>query len=202
MAERNRARLAAVLAADPELELRLRTATALDSDAHQVADAVLVEHLERVVLEHARLQVVREELALGIVAGETERRLREVVRAEREEVGQLRDLVRADARARELDHRPAEILDRWLGGSHTLGQLAEPAQLLAEANERMHDLDERRLTRARLDRCSCSHDRAHLHLVDLRELESEPAAARTEHRVCLVQVENPTLHRLRRRLLR
>ena len=40
MAEPDRARLAAVLAADAELELRLRPAAALDRDPHQVADTV------------------------------------------------------------------------------------------------------------------------------------------------------------------
>ena len=48
--------------------VRLRAAAALDGDPHEVADAVLVDHLERVPLEDAVLEVVREELALGVVA--------------------------------------------------------------------------------------------------------------------------------------
>jgi len=67
----------------------------LDPDPHQVADAVLIEHLERVPLEHAVLEVEGEELSLRVVARHPERRLREVVRAEGEEVRHLRDLVRA-----------------------------------------------------------------------------------------------------------
>ena len=99
------------------------------------------------------LEVVRQELALGVVAREAERRLGEVVRAEGAEVGDLGDLVGAHARARQLDHRAAAVLDRGLLGRDALGQLAqEPAQLLAEADERMHDLDERRLAGALLDR--------------------------------------------------
>src|SRR5215210_7480043 len=81
VAERDRLRLAAVLAADAELEVLLDAAPALDGDAHQVADAVLVEELERVALEHAVLEVARQELALGVVAREAERRLRQVVGA-------------------------------------------------------------------------------------------------------------------------
>ena len=135
VAERDRLRLAAVLAADAELEVLARAAAALDRDLHQVADAVLVDRLERVALEDAGLEVVREEAA-GVVAGEAERGLRQVVRAEGEEVGVLGDLVGADARARQLDHRPDEVLELALLGRDAHGQLAEPLQLLAEADER------------------------------------------------------------------
>ena len=41
---------------------------AFDRDPHQVAHAVLVEHLERVALEDSVLEVEGEELALGVVA--------------------------------------------------------------------------------------------------------------------------------------
>ena len=145
MAERDRARLAAVLAADPELDLGLRGPPALDRDPHQVADAVLVEHLERVPLEDPVLEVEGEELALGVVPREAERGLGQVVRPEGEEVGLPRDLVGSKCRSRELDHRAAEVLDRRLLGRDALGELAEPRELLAEADERVHDLDERRL---------------------------------------------------------
>ena len=90
------------------------------------------------------LEVVREELALGVVAREAQRRLGEVVRAERAEVGELGDLVGPDAGARQLDHRAAQVLDRRLLGRDALGQLAQARELLAEADERVHDLDERR----------------------------------------------------------
>ena len=145
VAERDGLRLAAVLAADAELQVVLDAAAALDRDAHQVADARAVERLERVLLEHVVLQVVGEELPLGVVAREAERRLRQVVRPEGEEVRVLGDLVGAHARARQLDHRAAEVLDLALLRDRAHGQLAQPAQLLGEADERMHDLDERRL---------------------------------------------------------
>src|SRR2546423_1360774 len=67
VAERHRARPAAVLPADADLELGLGAASALDGDAHQLADARLVEHLERIAIEHAVLEVAREELAFGVV---------------------------------------------------------------------------------------------------------------------------------------
>ena len=61
----------------------------------------------------------------------------------------LGDLVGAHAGARELDHRPDEILELSLLGRDADGQLAQPLQLLAEADERVHDLDERRAERSR-----------------------------------------------------
>ena len=191
-----------MLAADAELEVRLRLPPALDRDPHQVADAFVVEHLERVALEHAVLEVEGEELALGVVARHAERRLREVVRAEGEEVGDLGDLVRAERGARQLDHRPAEVLEpRRLLLHHALGELAQPAQLLAEADERMHDLDERRLAGALLHRLRRARDRPHLHLVDLRPLDADPAAAGAEHRVRLGERLDPLAHARVARLL-
>src|SRR5205823_449327 len=103
IAEGNRARLAAVLTADTDLQCRLDAPPALDRDPHQLADAVLVEHLERIALDHAVLEVAREKLAFGVIARKAERGLRQVVRAEREEVGFACDLVGTHARARELD---------------------------------------------------------------------------------------------------
>ena len=52
-----------------------------------------------------------------------------------------------------------------------------------------------------LDRERGAGDRADLHLVDLRVHEPEPAAARAEHRVRLVQRADPGAHRLVGRLL-
>src|SRR5262249_14164507 len=72
VAEADRLRLAAVLSADTHLDV-LHAAAALDGDAHELADAALVDRLERVALEHAVLEVAGQELALGVVAREAER---------------------------------------------------------------------------------------------------------------------------------
>src|SRR6266550_5575094 len=87
VAERDACGLTAVLAADAELDLFLRRAAALDRDSHQVSDSALVERLERVALEHAVLEVAGQELALGIVPRQPERRLGQVIGAEGEKVG-------------------------------------------------------------------------------------------------------------------
>src|SRR4029077_15510907 len=131
VAEADRARLTTVFATDADLQLGLDAAAALGRDTHQVADAFLVETLERIALEDTVLEVTRQELPLGIVAGEAERRLRQVVRAEGEEVGLGCDLVGAHTCARQLDHRSDRTRDigRFFG-PYALGQLAQPAQLL------------------------------------------------------------------------
>ena len=140
-------------------------------------------------------------LPSGVVAREPERGLRQVVRPEGEEVGVLGDLVGADAGPRELDHRPDEVLDVALLVGRLDRELAEPPQLLLEADERMHDLDERRVARSVADGDRGADDRPHLHLVDLREHEAQPAAAGAEHRVRLVERADPGAHALVRRLL-
>src|SRR5439155_123235 len=105
MAELDRRRIAAVLPADADLETVARLAAALDGDAHHRADAVAVEHLERVGRDDLLLDVAREEALLRVVPRDAEDRLREVVRAEGEELRLLGDLVRdeADARAVTID---------------------------------------------------------------------------------------------------
>ena len=110
MAEFHRARFAAVLAADTTLELRFYAAAFEYGFAHQLADAVLVEHLERVVLQDAFFDVNGQEFRY-VVAREPERHLRQVVRAEREEFGLFGDLVGRNGCARDLDHRTDHVVD-------------------------------------------------------------------------------------------
>jgi hypothetical protein len=70
--------------------------------------------------------------------------LREVVRAEAEELGGLRDLVRRERAARDLDHRADAVGDLdLLLGLHLLGDFVDDGdlqiQFLLEADERDHD---------------------------------------------------------------
>ena len=66
-------------------------------------------------------------------------------------------------------------------------ELAQPAQLLRERDERVHDLEVRLLARALPHSEGGADDGTHLHLVDLRPLQAEAAAAGPEHRVRLLQ---------------
>src|SRR5262249_36934203 len=71
-----RRRLSAMLAADSDLQISTRVTAPLDADADQLADALLVEHRERVVLQNPLLQVGGQEFR-DVVAAVPERHLRE-----------------------------------------------------------------------------------------------------------------------------
>ena len=200
VAEIDRRRIASVLAADAEPEVGPRLPAALDRDAHEVAHPRLIERLERVVDEDALLEIAGEERSLGVIARESERGLREVVRSEREEVRVFRDLIGAHAGAWQLDHGAARVVDAAFFLDRAGSELAKWRELLGEGDERVHDLDVRRRAGAPRDGLRCAHDGAHLHLVDLRPLQTEPAAARSQHRVGLVQRDDPLPHALVGRL--
>src|SRR5205085_1517449 len=74
--EPHRARFAAMLAADTDLERGPSRAAVVDRAANELADALLVEHLERIVGEDAAIDVRRQKAAC-VVAGQTEHRLRQ-----------------------------------------------------------------------------------------------------------------------------
>ena len=106
MEEGDRVGIAAVLAADAELQVRLGLAAHPRRQPHEPAHARLVDRLERAAVDDlAPPCSAFEEAALHVVAREAERRLGEVVGAEREEVGVLGDPVGHEARPRQLDHR-------------------------------------------------------------------------------------------------
>src|SRR5579883_171366 len=113
--------IAAMFAADAELQGRIRSASLLGGHLHELAHAFAVERLERIdlkdldLLRCARLiqsiHILQQELALGVVAAEAKGRLGKVVGAEAKELRHLRDLVGGQGRARQLDHRAKLILD-------------------------------------------------------------------------------------------
>src|SRR3954470_10651277 len=88
MAERDRSGIAAVLAADADLEVLADLAAALDADPHQRADAVAVDRDERIAGQDAARGVDAEERR-RVVAADAEGGLGQVVGAEREELGAL-----------------------------------------------------------------------------------------------------------------
>src|SRR5688572_5680884 len=79
-------RLAAVLAADADLEVGARATPALDADLDELAHTLLVEDREGIVRQQPLLEVVGQELR-HVVAAVAERHLGEVVGAEGEELG-------------------------------------------------------------------------------------------------------------------
>ena len=82
-----------MLAADAELDVGPRPAAALRRHGDEFADALLVERDERIGRQDALGRVGAEERG-RVVARDAERRLREVVGAEGEELGRFGDLAR------------------------------------------------------------------------------------------------------------
>ena len=187
-----------MLAADPDLQIRPRLAPLPHRQLHQPADPVLVDGLERISRQDLLLQVADDEVPLGVVAREPERRLRQVVGAEGEELGLRCDLAGGERGPRDLDHR-AELVrhcDSLLllhVLRHGLEQRVHLLQLCERADKRDHDL------RTRIDPALAQvagrlDDRAHLHARYLGKEDRQADAAQPEHRVRLVQVEHAREH--------
>src|SRR5208283_1549131 len=98
VAELHRRWLAAMLAANAELDIGTRLAALLNRDLHQLADTHLVNRLKRVAFDNFQLLILRQERT-AIIAAHAERRLRQIVGAEAEELRVLRDLVGAQRAA-------------------------------------------------------------------------------------------------------
>src|SRR5258708_4881964 len=103
VAERHRRRIAAMFAADPNLEAGARLAPARNADLHEFTNALAIERNEGIDLEDALGDIGPEE-ARGVVAADAVGRLRQIVGAEGEELRGLGDLAGHQAGARQLDH--------------------------------------------------------------------------------------------------
>jgi hypothetical protein len=189
-----------MLAADAELEGRPGLAPALGGDAHQFAHPRHIQADERVLLEDAGALIGHEEAA-GVVTADAVGRLRQVVGAEAEELGMLGDVVGAQGGARQLDHRAHEVrcLEsgrlRHLAGD-AVDQLLQDGELARPGDERDHHFRLGRLAGLLVHGGGRLEDRAHLHLVDFREGDAEPAAAMAEHRVRFLQHGGAVAHGL------
>src|SRR4029077_4518607 len=106
VAEVDRPRVAPVLSANPDLERWPHAPTGLDGHLDQLPHPLLVEGLERVLREHAALEVEGKELRLRVFPAETEGGLAQVVGPEGEELGVLRDLVGVERGPHGLYHGP------------------------------------------------------------------------------------------------
>lgn len=198
VAELDGRRIAAVLAADAAMQVGTGASAEFDSHLHQFADADLVELGKRVELVDLVLVIRRQELA-RIVTGEAEGHLREVVRAEAEELRFLRDLVGGDRRARDLDHRADFVLDVALRlGDEFVGRfdddVLDELHLFDLAGERDHDLGaDVPVCVLFLDVDRSLDDGGRLHARDLGIGDRQAAAAVAHHRVELVQVGDDLL---------
>ena len=110
MAELNRCRVAAVLAADTDVEVVVNGLAELDSHFHELANANLVELCEGIVLEDLSVIVSVKELTC-VVTGEAVCHLSKVVCTEAEEVSFLSDFVSSESGTRNLDHCTNLVLE-------------------------------------------------------------------------------------------
>src|SRR5208283_3616377 len=103
VAELHRVRVATVFAADAQFDARAALVALLDRDLHELAHAGLIDRGKRVGFADFQLRIRREEAA-RVVAAHPEAGLGEVVRAEAEELGGLRDFVGRKRATRSEEH--------------------------------------------------------------------------------------------------
>ncbi len=198
VAELDGAGVAAVLAADAEVQLRTGCTAKLCSHVNELADTGLVETCKRIALVDLLVIVCTEELA-GVVTAEAEGHLGQVIGAEGEELSLSCDLVSGESGSGDLDHSADKVLHVGAGVSNELvcnggDNILDVLELLDLADQRDHDLgNEVPLGMTCLNGKSCLDNGTGLHLCDLGEGDSQTAAAVTHHRVELVQGSNDVL---------
>src|SRR4051794_7488982 len=99
-----------MFAADSDLQIRARLAAFLHGNLHQLAHALLIDGGKRIALQNPSLDVSRQEFA-DVIAREAVRSLRKIVCAEAEELRIGSNLIGNRASARQLNHRPDQILN-------------------------------------------------------------------------------------------
>src|SRR6185503_7282671 len=184
--ERDRLGIAAVLAANADFQFGLHAAPALGAHSYELAHAIAIEHLKRVVPNNLSLDVVGQKTT-RVVAAETKSRLREVVGTEREKLRMLRDPISYQSRARQLDHGSNEVLDCHAVFAHDLfrdfvNQFRLLPQFLADRHERHHDLEFNFLTLT-LNFAGRLKDRTTLHPRDFRKQQTKTTTTKAEHRI-------------------
>src|ERR1700682_1223362 len=108
MTESNRARLAAVLPADSQLDLRTNSSPLLNSHLYELADPLGVKNMKRIISKNTPIYVRRKEPA-RIVPAQPHGSLRKVICSEREKLGRPCYLRRGEGGARQLDHRTNKV---------------------------------------------------------------------------------------------
>lgn len=136
--------VAAVFSADAKVHIGAGCLSEFDSHLHELADAVLVELGERIILIDLAVIVSAEELS-GVVTGESEGHLSKVIGAEAEELCFLCNLVSGEAGTRDLCHGTDLVLegdtcirDLLVGDSDN--DVLYELKLLSLSDERDHDL--------------------------------------------------------------
>ncbi len=101
-----------MLTANADLKFRSGLTTALDTNFHQLANALFIQDDEGVVLHDLTFNVVRQKHN-GVIAAQPQTRLRQIIRAKREKLGLTSDGVRRKRGSRQFHHRPYGIGDPY-----------------------------------------------------------------------------------------
>ena len=198
MAEADRTRIAALLAADADLQIRVGGTAQVDAHLHQHTDALDVEGFKGIVVEDPGVGVERQELVFRILAREGVDGLGQIVGTEGEELGQFGQIAGAGTGPNRFDHG-AELEGQGnavMGfdlGADLVDAGAHALQFLYGDDLRDHDF--RTDLNPRLEATGLGfQDGPQLHFVDFRIRDAETDATMAEQRVDLVQVAHLLQH--------
>lgn len=99
MEEINAGRIAAVFSADTHFHIRTGFAALFHRNGDQLPDPFLIDHLERIVLEYALINIIQYELSLCIIPADSKGHLGQIIGSETEKLGDLGDFVGGESRA-------------------------------------------------------------------------------------------------------
>ena len=190
-----------MLAADAQLDVWARHATALAGDINKHAHATNIDRCKWVVLDDLALAVARQEAA-GVVAAHAERRLRQVIGAETEELRGFCNLIRSNGSARQLNHCAHLVIKLLTSGGHdfacnAMNGFCLQIKLALEGDQRNHHFNLGADARL-LNRSGGLKDGARLHLSDFWEHNAQSATTETKHRIELMEFVDATLDVLNR----
>lgn len=187
----DRGRIARMLAADAKLDVRPGRFATGARNFDEFANPFFVDRREGIAGKYL-LGCIIGKKSSRVIAGESKAGLGQIVAAKGEKLGRLGNLASAQARARRFDHR-ANRVGNGLAGlcEHRLRRrINEPpdqVELGLRDDERGHDLRVHRRAGLSLGGDGPLENGAGLHLGDLGKGNRDPAAAKTEHRVELLQ---------------
>ncbi len=139
-----------MLPAQADRDLRAPSARLVEAQAHKAPDAYTIEMLEGICGDHLIPEIRAEEADFRVVAGRGQSELRQIVAADREEVGVPGEIGSVE---RDPQHLNQAADGGWAGlsagclpGKDVLNDLPDSPELLAEADHRHQDPDVRAQT--------------------------------------------------------
>ncbi|MEY2725637.1 MAG: hypothetical protein RLZZ458_1504, partial [Planctomycetota bacterium] len=189
--------IAAMFAANTDLEIRTDRATVLDGGLHQATYAGLIDGLERVCRDDVVFGVVTDE-GLVVVAADTEAGLGEVIGTKAEELGSLRNLGAGHGCSWHFDHGADHVVHlNALFSEYLFGSFADDGGLVIHfgfvTGERNHDFGVT-IDAGLFDGAGSFDDGASLHGGDFGIDDPEPTATMSEHRVGFLEFVDASVH--------